>query len=174
MFPKDAFPPRPSGLPSRIECRPEVLPFPAHPLHRAGRGVTVPQGDKSSYTGKQKRRAEHIEEGYKKKGVSTEGRGEPQEKVGRHEEARQLQPGAQILVALKEQDEPEEEEVTPRPDDPIAADVEEAYRESDLSAARARERADRAQDNADRSGQGEEGAREEEKGVGTLEDRDGR
>lgn len=31
----------------------------------------MPQGDKSSYTGKQKRRAEHIEEGYKKKGVSS-------------------------------------------------------------------------------------------------------
>jgi hypothetical protein len=31
----------------------------------------VPQGDKSSYTNKQKRRAEHIEEGYEKKGVSS-------------------------------------------------------------------------------------------------------
>ena len=30
----------------------------------------MPQGDKSSYTTKQKRKAEHIEEGYKKKGVS--------------------------------------------------------------------------------------------------------
>jgi hypothetical protein len=30
----------------------------------------MPQGDKSSYTGKQKRQAEHIEEGYEKKGVS--------------------------------------------------------------------------------------------------------
>ncbi len=30
----------------------------------------MPQGDKSSYTGKQQRKAEHIEEGYKKKGVS--------------------------------------------------------------------------------------------------------
>jgi plasmid stabilization system protein ParE len=30
----------------------------------------MPRGDKSSYTGKQKRRAEHIEEGYKKRGVS--------------------------------------------------------------------------------------------------------
>ena len=28
------------------------------------------QGDKSSYTGKQKRKAEHIEEGYEKRGVS--------------------------------------------------------------------------------------------------------
>jgi plasmid stabilization system protein ParE len=31
----------------------------------------MPQGDKSSYSSKQKRQAEHIEEGYKKKGVST-------------------------------------------------------------------------------------------------------
>lgn len=31
----------------------------------------MPQGDKSAYTDKQKRKAEHIEEGYKKKGVST-------------------------------------------------------------------------------------------------------
>lgn len=30
----------------------------------------MPKGDKSSYTGKQKRKAEHIEESYKKKGVS--------------------------------------------------------------------------------------------------------
>ena len=29
----------------------------------------MPQGDKSSYTGKQKRKAEHIAEGYEKKGV---------------------------------------------------------------------------------------------------------
>lgn len=30
----------------------------------------MPQGDKSSYTGKQKRQANHIEKGYEKKGVS--------------------------------------------------------------------------------------------------------
>lgn len=30
----------------------------------------MPRGDKSSYTSKQKRQAEHIEEGYEKKGVS--------------------------------------------------------------------------------------------------------
>jgi plasmid stabilization system protein ParE len=30
----------------------------------------MPQGDKSSYTGKQKRKAEHIESGYRKRGVS--------------------------------------------------------------------------------------------------------
>ena len=32
----------------------------------------MPRGDKSSYTDKQKRRAEHIEEGYEEKGVSHE------------------------------------------------------------------------------------------------------
>lgn len=31
----------------------------------------MPQGDKSSYTAKQKRKAEHIEEGYKKRGVKS-------------------------------------------------------------------------------------------------------
>ena len=31
----------------------------------------MPQGDKSSYTDKQKRQAEHIEAGYEEKGVST-------------------------------------------------------------------------------------------------------
>ena len=34
----------------------------------------MPRGDKSSYTGKQKRQAEHIEEGYEKRGVAL-GRG---------------------------------------------------------------------------------------------------
>lgn len=32
----------------------------------------MPRGDKSKYTDKQKRQAEHIEEGYEKKGVSSE------------------------------------------------------------------------------------------------------
>jgi plasmid stabilization system protein ParE len=31
----------------------------------------MPRGDKSSYTDKQKRRAEHIEEGYEDRGVAT-------------------------------------------------------------------------------------------------------
>ncbi len=31
----------------------------------------MPQGDKSSYTNKQKRQAQHIEESYEKKGLST-------------------------------------------------------------------------------------------------------
>jgi plasmid stabilization system protein ParE len=32
----------------------------------------MPRGDKSKYTDKQKRKAEHIEEGYKKRGASEE------------------------------------------------------------------------------------------------------
>jgi len=32
--------------------------------------VPMPRGDKSSYTGKQKRMAQHIEQGYEKRGVS--------------------------------------------------------------------------------------------------------
>ena len=32
----------------------------------------MPKGDKSAYTDKQKRQAEHIEEGYEKKGVADE------------------------------------------------------------------------------------------------------
>jgi hypothetical protein len=31
--------------------------------------IPMPRGDKSSYTDKQKRMAEHIEEGYEKRGV---------------------------------------------------------------------------------------------------------
>jgi plasmid stabilization system protein ParE len=31
----------------------------------------MPRGDKSAYAGKQQRKAEHIEEGYKKRGVSS-------------------------------------------------------------------------------------------------------
>jgi hypothetical protein len=34
--------------------------------------AAMPRGDKSSYTGKQKRKAEHIETGYRKRGVSKE------------------------------------------------------------------------------------------------------
>jgi plasmid stabilization system protein ParE len=34
--------------------------------------MIMPRGDKSAYTGKQKRKAEHIEEGYEKRGVKKE------------------------------------------------------------------------------------------------------
>lgn len=36
----------------------------------SGWSVTMPRGDKSKYTDKQKRKAEHIEEGYRDRGVS--------------------------------------------------------------------------------------------------------
>jgi plasmid stabilization system protein ParE len=36
----------------------------------------MPRGDKDKYTDKQKRQAEHIEEGYKKEGVSAKEAGE--------------------------------------------------------------------------------------------------
>src|SRR5262245_11609295 len=34
-------------------------------------GITMPRGDKSKYTDKQKRKAEHIAEGYEGRGIST-------------------------------------------------------------------------------------------------------
>jgi hypothetical protein len=34
-----------------------------------GRKIKIPRGDKDKYTDKQKRQAEHIEEGYEKQGV---------------------------------------------------------------------------------------------------------
>jgi hypothetical protein len=40
----------------------------------------MPQGDKSSYSGKQKRKAEHIESSYRKRGVS---KGEAEERAWR-------------------------------------------------------------------------------------------
>jgi len=42
----------------------------ARPSWRATRETEIPRGDKSSYTDKQKRKAEHIEEGYQERGVS--------------------------------------------------------------------------------------------------------
>jgi plasmid stabilization system protein ParE len=36
------------------------------------KGKIMPKGDKSAYTDKQKRQAEHIEEGYEKRGVPAE------------------------------------------------------------------------------------------------------
>jgi plasmid stabilization system protein ParE len=40
--------------------------------------MTMPRGDKSSYTDKQKRKAEHIEDGYEKRGV---GKGEAERRA---------------------------------------------------------------------------------------------
>lgn len=41
------------------------------PIHTrlTAKGATMPRGDKSSYSGKQKRQAEHIEKSYEKRGV---------------------------------------------------------------------------------------------------------
>ncbi len=39
-------------------------------LDRKMKEDVMPRGDKSAYTGKQKRKAQHIEEGYEKRGVS--------------------------------------------------------------------------------------------------------
>lgn len=49
---------------SRKNRRPGNRPQPS-------KGDLMPQGDKSSYTDKQKRQAAHIEAGYEKKGLST-------------------------------------------------------------------------------------------------------
>jgi plasmid stabilization system protein ParE len=38
--------------------------------HQIRKGLIMPRGDKGSYSNKQKRQAEHIEEGYEKRGVS--------------------------------------------------------------------------------------------------------
>jgi hypothetical protein len=40
--------------------------------------TAMPKGEKSSYSGKQKRKAEHIEEGYEKRGV---GKGEAERRA---------------------------------------------------------------------------------------------
>jgi len=39
---------------------------------RAREDLAMPRGDKSAYTDKQKRQAEHIEEGYEDRGVPTD------------------------------------------------------------------------------------------------------
>jgi plasmid stabilization system protein ParE len=42
-------------------------------MHGGGRGVHyMPRGDKDKYTDKQKRQAEHIEEGYRERGLSAD------------------------------------------------------------------------------------------------------
>lgn len=44
--------------------------FPHVPMTPASRSKTSGRGSKAAYTDKQKRKAEHIEEGYEKRGVS--------------------------------------------------------------------------------------------------------
>jgi plasmid stabilization system protein ParE len=48
----------------------ELFAWKAIGIVMIARRKIMPQGDKSSYTDKQKRKAEHIEEGYEKRGVS--------------------------------------------------------------------------------------------------------
>src|SRR3954454_1947432 len=47
-------------------------PNPRHACTPGFEGTTMPKGDKSKYSDKQKRQAEHIEEGYEKRGVPKE------------------------------------------------------------------------------------------------------
>jgi plasmid stabilization system protein ParE len=49
-----------------------ALGFPDNGEIPPSREIDMPRGDKSSYTSKQKRKAEHIEEGYEKRGVGKE------------------------------------------------------------------------------------------------------
>jgi hypothetical protein len=56
-----------------VTCAPpdgEMLIYLRRTSHSTHGGMIMPQGDKSSYTDKQKRQAKHIEEGYEKKGVA--------------------------------------------------------------------------------------------------------
>jgi plasmid stabilization system protein ParE len=50
--------------------KPSSKNSPVHHTLTQEKETTMPQGDKSSYTDKQKRQAAHIEAGYEKKGVS--------------------------------------------------------------------------------------------------------
>jgi plasmid stabilization system protein ParE len=68
-------------LPHKLDCLRPDKSEPARELSRfvsqalretKQQEIDMPRGDKSSYTGKQKRKAEHIEEGYEKRGVSHE------------------------------------------------------------------------------------------------------
>lgn len=70
----------------------------------------MPRGDKSSYTSKQKRKAEHIEEGYEKKGVSRGSRGTSlahgeQAGRGRQEEVRRRQQETRVGEKIQQQQE---------------------------------------------------------------------
>jgi hypothetical protein len=63
--------PPPQGYGGQAAQRPQIrssgqIRF----LNEIQPGGKMPQGDKSSYTSKQKRKAAHIEEGYEKRGVS--------------------------------------------------------------------------------------------------------
>src|SRR5437870_4025418 len=66
----------PSRCAARREPRPPNRGRMARPLHAVllskRKETAMPRGDKSAYTEKQKRQAEHIEEGYEKRGVPKE------------------------------------------------------------------------------------------------------
>jgi plasmid stabilization system protein ParE len=47
-----------------------LLPYFSESIFISTEEIAMPRGDKSSYTSKQKRQAEHVEEGYEKRGVS--------------------------------------------------------------------------------------------------------
>lgn len=60
-----------SGFPARpTKWQPSLYPIRAPFRFLEEEEANMPQGDKSAYTDKQKRKAAHIEEGYEKKGVS--------------------------------------------------------------------------------------------------------
>ena len=54
----------------RLRCEAEGIPSGTSFAFLDGRSEPMPQGDKRKYTDKQKRQAEHIEEGYKERGLS--------------------------------------------------------------------------------------------------------
>ena len=54
----------------RLRCEAEGIPSGTSFAFLHGRSELMPQGDKRKYTDKQKRQAEHIEEGYRERGLS--------------------------------------------------------------------------------------------------------
>jgi hypothetical protein len=54
----------------RLRCEAEGIPSGTSFAFLDGRSELMPQGDKRKYTDKQKRQAEHIEEGYRERGLS--------------------------------------------------------------------------------------------------------
>jgi hypothetical protein len=48
----------------------QLIPPNKRPEQKRMEETSMPRGDKSSYTNKQKRQAEHIEEGYESRGIN--------------------------------------------------------------------------------------------------------
>src|SRR5690606_16711334 len=61
---------RRAAAPRRLDLNAEPSVFPAVGSPRSEGENTMPRGDKSKYTDKQERKAEHIAEGYEARGVS--------------------------------------------------------------------------------------------------------